>query len=183
MPLDDVAVRFAEDAHARLLEHEHEADRARVDFHHGLRRLHAAGGSLREIAEHFGLSHQRVHQIVDAGAEGGRPGRKAMLIDRIKTQVRDWGGFTRFTRDAREVVRRAQEEAGRLGHGQIGTEHVLLALLQGGEGELAARALHQAGITLEAVRDEVLRHRGSGEALANADSLRFSPRAKKILEL
>jgi len=41
------------------------ADRARIDLHHAIRRLHAAGGSLREIAEALGLSHQRVHQIVD----------------------------------------------------------------------------------------------------------------------
>ncbi len=106
-----------------------------------------------------------------------------MLIDRIKSHVRDWGGFTRFTGDAREVVRRAQDEAGRLGHGQIGTEHLLLALVRGGEADLAARALREAGITLEAVRAEVLRHLGTGDAVADGESLRFTPRAKKVLEL
>ena len=183
MTLDETLLPDARAARERVLEAEHDLERARADFHHEIRRLNAAGGSLREIAERFGLSHQRVHQIVDAAAEGGRPGRKAMLFDRIKSQVRDWGGFTRFTRDAREVVRRAQDEASRLGHPQIGTEHVLLALVQGGDRELAARALHQAGITLEAVRDEVLRHRGTGEAVSDGDSLRFTPRAKKVLEL
>src|SRR5207247_10957170 len=38
---------------------------ARADYHTSVRRLHLAGGSLREIAEALGLSHQRVQQIVD----------------------------------------------------------------------------------------------------------------------
>jgi hypothetical protein len=183
MTLNETLLPAAEAARERVLEAEHRLERARVDFHHEIRRLNAAGGSLREIAERFGLSHQRVHQIVDSAAEGARSGRKGMLIDRIKSHVRDWGGFTRFTGDAREVVRRAQDEAGRLGHGQIGTEHLLLALVQGGEAELAARALREAGITLEAVRAEVLRHLGTGDAVADGESLRFTPRAKKVLEL
>ena len=182
MTLDDELVPAVEAARERLLEAEHRLDLARVDFHHEIRRLYAAGGSLREIAERFGLSHQRVHQIVDA-ADGGGRGRKGMLIDRIKDRVRDWGGFTRFTHDARSVVLRAQEEAARLGHGQVGTEHILLALLEGGDAELAAQVLRRAGITPEAVRGEVVRHLGSGDAAVEAESLRFAPRAKKVLEL
>ena len=106
-----------------------------------------------------------------------------MLRERIRSHVRDWGAFTRFTGDAREVVRRAQDEAARLGHGQVGTEHVLLALVQGADGELAARVLHESAITSEAVRGEVLRHLGTGDAVADDGSLRFTPRAKKVLEL
>jgi hypothetical protein len=43
-----------------------------VAYHQAIRRLHAAGGSLREIAEALGLSHQRVHQIIDEAAEPTR---------------------------------------------------------------------------------------------------------------
>ena len=182
MTLDDDLLPAVDAARERLLEAEHSLDRARADFHHELRRLYAAGGSLREIAERFQLSHQRVHQIVDA-ADGGRKGRKGMLLDRIKDRVRDWGGFTRFTQDARAVVVRAQDEAARLGHDRIGTEHVLLGLLQGGDAEHGARLLRNSGITFEAVRVEVVRHLGSGEALVHGESHRFTPRAKKVLEL
>jgi hypothetical protein len=72
MGLDPELVREAEVGRARLLEAEHAAERARVDYHHAIRRLHAAGGSLREIAEALHLSHQRVHQIVEEAAEPER---------------------------------------------------------------------------------------------------------------
>jgi hypothetical protein len=51
---------------------QHAAYRAKVDYHQAIRRLHAAGGSLREIAEALRLSHQRVHQIIDEAAEPTR---------------------------------------------------------------------------------------------------------------
>ena len=183
MTLDEDLLPAVDAARQRVLEVEHELDRARVDFHHELRRLYAAGGSLREIAERFQLSHQRVHQIIDAPAGGGPKGRKGMLLERIKDRVRDWGGFTRFTQDARAVVVRSQEEAGRLGHREIGTEHVLLGLLRGGDGEHAARLLRSAGVDFDSVRGEVVRHLGSGDAVPEGQSLRFTPRAKKVLEL
>jgi hypothetical protein len=51
---------------------QHAAYRAKVDYHQAIRRLHAAGGSLREIAEALHMSHQRVHQILDEAAEPTR---------------------------------------------------------------------------------------------------------------
>jgi ClpX C4-type zinc finger len=72
MVLDRELVREAEAARERLLQSQHAAEQARVDYHHAIRRLHAAGGSLREIAEALGLSHQRVHQIIDEAAEPRR---------------------------------------------------------------------------------------------------------------
>lgn len=68
MALDPYLVRDAEAARERLAESRQAAERARADYHHAIRRLHAAGGSLREIAEALRLSHQRVHQIA-AGRE------------------------------------------------------------------------------------------------------------------
>src|SRR6266508_3401970 len=62
--------------------------------------------------------------------------------------------FERFTNEARNVVMAAQQEARRLGHDCVGTEHVLLGLLQG-EG-IAARALADLGVTADAVEREVL---------------------------
>jgi ClpX C4-type zinc finger len=63
--LDQELVREAERAKEQLAVAQHAAYRAKVDYHQAIRRLHAAGGSLREIAEALRLSHQRVHQIID----------------------------------------------------------------------------------------------------------------------
>jgi len=67
--------------------------------------------------------------------------------------------FERFTGDAREVVVAAQEEARKLGHNFIGTEHVLLAMLAHPDGPVAA-ALRESGVDAEFVRGEVVRRVG-----------------------
>ena len=71
MPLDDVILREARQTRDRLIGLEREADLARVSYQHAIRRLHAGGASLREIADALGLSYQRVHQIVDVAAGKG----------------------------------------------------------------------------------------------------------------
>lgn len=76
--------------------------------------------------------------------------------------------FERFTQDARRVVVGAQAEARGLGHGWIGTEHLLLAVLSD-TGSPVAAALHGVGLTSEKVRAEVRRQLGpvdDGAALA-----------------
>ena len=75
MPVESELLDAARAAEARLIDAEHAAEIARADFHHAVRRLQLSGGSLREIAEALGLSHQRVHQIVE-GAGGARPWRR-----------------------------------------------------------------------------------------------------------
>jgi hypothetical protein len=69
MPLDDELLTKARALGARTTEAERAALLARADYHTAVRRLHLAGGSLREIAQALGVSHQRVQQIVD-GAGG-----------------------------------------------------------------------------------------------------------------
>jgi DNA invertase Pin-like site-specific DNA recombinase len=65
-------VREAERAKEQLAVSQHATYRAKVDYHQAIRRLHAAGGSLREIAEALRMSHQRVHQIIEEAAEPTR---------------------------------------------------------------------------------------------------------------
>jgi hypothetical protein len=71
MALDESLLDQAKAAEERVIDAEHEAEVARAEFHRAVRRLQLAGGSLREIAEALGLSHQRVHQIVES-AGGSR---------------------------------------------------------------------------------------------------------------
>jgi ATP-dependent Clp protease ATP-binding subunit ClpC len=89
--------------------------------------------------------------------------------------------FERFTERAREVIVLAQDEARRLSHNYIGTEHLLLGLLREEEG-LAARALESLGVTLEEVRAQVARIIGQGDEVTTGQ-IPFTPRAKKVLEL
>jgi hypothetical protein len=72
MGLDSELAREAERAKEQLAVAQHAAYRAKVGYHQAICRLHAAGGSLREIAEALRLSHQRVHQIIDEAAEPTR---------------------------------------------------------------------------------------------------------------
>jgi ClpX C4-type zinc finger len=72
MGLDPELVREAERAKEQLAVAQHAAYRAKVNYHQAMCRLHAAGGSLREIAEALRMSHQRVHQIIDEAAEPTR---------------------------------------------------------------------------------------------------------------
>jgi ATP-dependent Clp protease ATP-binding subunit ClpC len=89
--------------------------------------------------------------------------------------------FERFTEQSRHAVVLAQEEARRLDHNYIGTEHLLAGLRHEERGS-AARTLKSADITLDAVRAEIEVIVGRGE-LPPSGHIPFTPRAKKCLEL
>jgi len=89
--------------------------------------------------------------------------------------------FERFTNRARHAIVLAQEEARRLQHNYIGTEHILLGLL-GEPGGLAARALEGFGMSLDGTREEVETIVGTGSGKLSGH-IPFTPRAKKTLEL
>ena len=88
--------------------------------------------------------------------------------------------FERFTDRARRVVVLAQDEARELNHNYIGTEHILLGLISEGDG-VAAKALESMGISLDAVRSEVVDIIGRGSQPPSGH-VPFTPRAKKVLE-
>ncbi len=72
-------------------------------------------------------------------------------------------GQVGLTPRAKRVIELAVDEARRLGHHHIGTEHLLLGLVREGEG-IAAQTLESLGVTLEAVRAEVIRMAGPDAA-------------------
>ncbi|MEO3947950.1 ATP-dependent protease ATP-binding subunit ClpC [Gorillibacterium sp. CAU 1737] len=88
--------------------------------------------------------------------------------------------FGRFTERAQKVLALAQEEAVRLGHNNIGTEHILLGLIREGEG-IAAKALMALGLGLEKIQDEVESLIGRGQE--QPTNIAYTPRAKKVIEL
>lgn len=90
--------------------------------------------------------------------------------------------FERFTPQARQVVIRAQAETRTLGHGSIGTEHELLALVGELDG-VAAEIFSELAITTEAVREQVTARLGARSGEPTQGQIPFTPQAKKVLEL
>ena len=88
--------------------------------------------------------------------------------------------FERFTDRARRVVVLAQEEARGLNHNYIGTEHLLLGLLE--PGGVAAQALVRFGMTATGTREEITARVSVGSEPPKG-RIPFTPRAKKVLEL
>jgi ATP-dependent Clp protease ATP-binding subunit ClpC len=89
--------------------------------------------------------------------------------------------FERFTERARRVIILAQEEAKRLNHSAVGTEHILLGIVREGEG-VASKVLESLNISPERVRAEIESAIGRGERTPH-EEVTFTPRAKKVLEL
>lgn len=89
--------------------------------------------------------------------------------------------FDKLTKRARKVLSLAQEEAQRLNHNYIGTEHLLLGLVAEGEG-LAAKALQNLGVELATVRRSVEHIIGRGDRIVLGE-IGMTPRAKKVIEL
>ena len=86
-----------------------------------------------------------------------------------------------FTQRAQAALRLAQESSMELGHGYVGSEHLLLGLLKEGQG-VACKVLTQAGLDSETVRVSISRLVGVG-APGGLPSQGLTPRCKKIIEL
>ncbi|MDU3980365.1 MAG: Clp protease N-terminal domain-containing protein, partial [Staphylococcus epidermidis] len=99
--------------------------------------------------------------------------------------------FGRLTERAQRVLAHAQEEAIRLNHSNIGTEHLLLGLMKEPEG-IAAKVLESFNITEDKVIEEVEKLIGHGQEQMGTlhghgqeqmGTLHYTPRAKKVIEL
>ena len=90
--------------------------------------------------------------------------------------------FDRFTDRARKVMGLARQEAQRFNHEYIGTEHILLGLIQEGSG-VAANVLKNMDIELKKIRGEIEKMVKTGPTMVTMGQLPFTPRAKKVLEL
>jgi ATP-dependent Clp protease ATP-binding subunit ClpC len=86
----------------------------------------------------------------------------------------------RFTERAQKVIILSQEFAQQFGHSYVGTEHLLLGLLQEGEG-IAAEVLSDIGVEITKIQDKVLRLISRGEQ--QGELLGFTPRTKRVFEL
>jgi hypothetical protein len=196
--VDETIVEQALAARERLGELQEQAERGRTEFHQAVRRLHAAGASMRDVADALGLSHQRVHQIVNGGGEMATPARPRTFLNRLVRRNRatcEPGhkglgpgelALAGFFVDAREAVSLAREEARALDHDYLGTEHLLLGLLRTEHG-LAARLLSAIGVDLDRSRASVRNLLGNATSIGGEGRGESPPRPtarlKKVLDL
>lgn len=87
----------------------------------------------------------------------------------------------RFTGRAEHVIRLAHESAAEMGHGYVGSEHLLLALIREEDG-IAAKVLKKAGIDEAKLREKIVETVGIGIA-GTAPLQGLTPRTKRIVEL
>jgi hypothetical protein len=137
--------------------------------------------ALRDLVQ--GLSAGSLSQRDAASWIGARLGRYKEAGMRKKIGISRLWGEQEPCRTPRErrSVELAREEARGLGHGYVGTEHLLLGLIREGEG-VAALALTRLNVDADAVRREIEAIVGRIEEPA-PETLPFTPRAKKVLAL
>lgn len=90
--------------------------------------------------------------------------------------------FSNFSERAREAIQNSHDIACRLGHGYIGSEHLLLGILKTGDG-VAAKALQQKGVIYEQAEERIKTSLGTGVELDVNTELALTPRSKRILEI
>ncbi len=90
--------------------------------------------------------------------------------------------FGRFTDEARRVLDLALDEARTLNSNRVGTEHILLGLVQERDG-IAAEALDSVGISLDAVRQQIERITGQGHEAPAPSHQQYTLRAKRALDM
>ena len=88
-----------------------------------------------------------------------------------------------FTERVRKVLAMAREEAARLHHEYVGTEHILLGLIREGEG-VAAAVLQNLSVDLDEIQQKIEETVKKGKAAqTTGPDLPYTSRAKKVLEL
>ena len=88
---------------------------------------------------------------------------------------------SRFTPAAEEALRLSQEAAGELGHGYVGTEHLLIGLIREEDG-IAHTVLTEAGLTDEMIIEIVKKSIGTGLPGSNP-AQGLTPRARRVVEI
>ena len=87
--------------------------------------------------------------------------------------------FAKFTERGQRTLQAAQREAAQLGRSYIGTEHLLLGILN----EPGAAKAVLKDITLERVREEIVQILGHGTVSQESRQLVYTPRTKKVIEM
>lgn len=141
-------------------------------LNHFVQEARRVGCSWGQIGDILGVSRQAAQQRFVGRWLGRLKGRGK------RSTAAGWAGYTDR---ARRVVELAQEEARRLAHNYVGTEHLLLGILREPRG-VGAKALEALSISLDHVRKKVEAKIGRGDPSSVRLPIPFTPRAKKALD-
>lgn len=136
---------------------------------HFVEEARAAGHSWTEVGGVLGMTKQAAQQRF-----------QSRWFDRF-TRNRGSSISSCMTDRARQAVEDAADEARRMNHNYIGTEHLLLGLLRDRK-SLASKALTQLDVTLPQIRQMLQDEIGVGRQSAPR-SIPFTPRAKKVFDM
>jgi len=131
------------------------------------------GASWAEIGQSLGVSKQAAQKRFVPKPSGASEQLGELLAEE---------GLARFTRRARLVMVRAEEEARRAGHNYIGTEHLVLGLLDDPQG-LAATTIQALGIRLQEASEAVRHTLRPADPDAISGRIPFTPRTRKVVQL
>ena len=136
----------------------------------------------------FEIAVQRVGQAAPLRAEFAKAtGTKGFVFRNLKALIFgavevSFPALEDFAPNARQVLELAPAEARRFHHDFIGTEHVLLGLIQSGS-EIVSKVMQRLGLENEAIRGEIEQFVGRGAAQEAAVNIPFTPRARMALQL
>ncbi len=128
-----------------------------------------------------GQSGARTLRAAGAGS-GSRVGTECTAVATLRGTEGSMNGYN-FTERVRKVLAMAREEAARLHHEYVGTEHILLGLIREGEG-VAAAVLQNLSVDLDEIQQKIEETVKKGKAAqTTGPDLPYTSRAKKVLEL
>ena len=90
--------------------------------------------------------------------------------------------FSNFTEKAREAIRLAHKVACEMGHNYIGSEHLLLGIIEEGTG-VGGKILENAKVNKEEIRQKIEKMMGTSKEISEDTDLGLTPRSKRILEI
>jgi hypothetical protein len=139
------------------------------------------------LEQAFALSVQSMGQPSALQSEFAKNLQTLSLLKRLKAAIARWLGFPvpiskSFTAGARSALELGAMEARGFDHDFIGTEHVLLGLLQTETG-VVPNVLRRLGVDARRVRSEIEKIVGCGPSGHMVSTLPYTPRARKALEL
>lgn len=187
-PLDTATGKFGQDLHAEKIV-EYALAEARTLNHDYVGTQHLLLGLLRESSGtaaqalvNLGLRLEDIRkEVLHILGQEQPQGDELTATETVGTNTVEDAMFERFTDRARKVMALANQEAQRLNHEYIGTEHILLGLVKEGSGT-GATVLKNLGMDIEGLRSEVEKLVKSGPDMVIMGKLPQTPRAKRVVE-